>query len=1318
MKSHNIFLVITLSSSFLAHQAYSLPQKAQIVTGSVELHSADSTLNIQQNSTKAIINWQGFDIQSHETVNIAQPSSEAVILNRVLGNNPTKIFGSLNANGKVFLVNNSGITFAKGSQVNVGALVASTLDIDNDDFLKGVYQFNGNSGTTLLNQGSLYAGTIALLGNQVINQGWIIASGSNDHSTTANVALLSADNIKLSFGSDKLLSVEIKKGTYDALVDNQQLILADGGQVLLRAEAAESLLGATVNNSGVIQARSIQEHEGRIILLADMHNGITRVSGTLDASATVSPSLNFQPRGGFIETSGAKVTVSHSAIITTKAEGGLSGQWLIDPNDIIIDNSGDAGTISASALSSNLQNNGNVSLQTTNQGSSGGNGDIFVNSDISWDSDGSVLTLQAENNINISAEIFAQGDLSGIELDTGLSYNTASNWDKVYSDLDFSQGNNVSYSTSGKITLTGADAIYVQDGKMFQVINGKNSTLTGTTAVAELAAIDPSAFNYALAVDIDASSISGPLGSSTNGIQGFDGLNHNIDNLTINAPNADNIALFSTAKSDTDVFVRNIKADNYAVLGKDNVSALIGSSPSGSKLFIHNISLTKLTLAGQLATGGLVGLADNATISDSNVAANISGLSSPLFAHGKVGGLAGDAFNLSVSNSHVKGSIVNNESYTGGIVGSVGYINIQDSTSKAVVTGSLYTGGLVGNVQQSINIQNSGNYGKIKGENYTGGLLGLHGASAAEGKIIYSYNLGSVTSSGDNVGGLIGIVSNSPYEQVVEQSFVNAIITGRKYVGGLIGFARDIELENVYFSGNVIGESSLGGLVGRTAMGGSVNNAYVTGSVTSTLATSPTTMGMLFGLQAGSTSIGNLYWDSTQGLVPKHRSTSVISGSVVEGRTISELKQQSKFGGFDLISANPIWKIIEGQSMPGLVNVVPKIDVIFNSAKIYDGALFTTSLPSPDFLSNNPGIENYIINPSAIGVSTKTKNVGSFSADDILLTGFNSSQYALNFDHSDFTLKITPKTITAEATGPNKTYDGNTSAISTLISSNDFVVNDDVSLSFTGSLFSDKNAGVNKTVTTSGISLSGTDAANYLLGATSVAHTADINAVAIDITATSEDKVYDGSDAAITQLETNNILNNDAVKLLFTDSKFTDKSVGTNKTVTTSGLTLTGIDANNYYLAANSVFSWADIKKLIPSTQVTDKEAKPANAPYMGNNHQLPTKPIYRYYDDQVSVKLDWDPQQLSKITIADYIKLKQSVPSVTTNFPVFSLLKFLSQSALTDIGKQVLKQDAVKQDNHSRCEEGSMTNGCSNTSSIIKSVYPAVIRHPNVAIY
>src|SRR5215831_16543043 len=141
------FATLTAVAALLVLQRPALagPTGGQVAAGSATISQSGSTTNVNQSSQSTIINWQTFSIAPKETVNFNQPNSSAVALNRVIGNEQSIISGALNANGRVFLINQAGVVFSKGAQVNVGGLVASTLDISNSDFMAGRYKFTGDS---------------------------------------------------------------------------------------------------------------------------------------------------------------------------------------------------------------------------------------------------------------------------------------------------------------------------------------------------------------------------------------------------------------------------------------------------------------------------------------------------------------------------------------------------------------------------------------------------------------------------------------------------------------------------------------------------------------------------------------------------------------------------------------------------------------------------------------------------------------------------------------------------------------------------------------------------------------------------------------------------------------------------------------------------------------------------------------------------------------------------------------------------------------------------------------------------------------------
>jgi filamentous hemagglutinin family protein len=294
--------------------AHALPTGGVVAAGSATLSSTSTSLTVTQTSQNAVLNYQVFSIATGETVRFVQPDSTSVTLNRVIGSDPSVILGRLTSNGEVFLVNPNGVLFAKGAQVNVGALVASTLDISNTDFMAGAYKFSGASANTVLNQGAISAadsGYVALLGANVSNKGAIIAN-------LGSVVLAGGRTVTLDVAADGLLNVTVDQGVVNALVANGGLIRADGGRVVMTTQAAGLLLHTVVNTTGVIEARSIGGKDGTISLLGDA-SGDVNVSGTLDASGAAAGQT-----GGAIVATGGAIALTAATLNASGDQGGGS----------------------------------------------------------------------------------------------------------------------------------------------------------------------------------------------------------------------------------------------------------------------------------------------------------------------------------------------------------------------------------------------------------------------------------------------------------------------------------------------------------------------------------------------------------------------------------------------------------------------------------------------------------------------------------------------------------------------------------------------------------------------------------------------------------------------------------------------------------------------------------------------------------------------------------------------------------------------------------------------------------------------------------
>lgn len=406
--------------------AYALPEGGQVAAGQAAITTAGSTMTIAQQTAQAIINWQNFGIGSGEAVHINQPNSQSMLLNRVVGSNPSEIFGQLTANGQVILVNPNGVFFRPGSSVDVGGLTASTLNIANEDFLKGQLRFAGDSQNPVINAGSLTAqnGYVNLLAKEVVNEGIIAAQ-------TGSVNLAAGSGMSLDYNGDGKMTVAVTDGAYQSAVANKKLIQADGGLVVMTASGKDALMDSAVNNSGMIQANTLGEAAGQISLTGDniattgtisADGGSNGQGGTIKIIANHKTAVDGQLSaqggqlagdGGFIETSGDIVSIGDHSSIKANAPQGKAGQWLIDPVDITISDDGtDYPNTTATKIKTAFLNEvlkSNDVIITTNRGGND-KGIITVDGEISVNSsNGVTLALEANEAINIKHDISITG---------------------------------------------------------------------------------------------------------------------------------------------------------------------------------------------------------------------------------------------------------------------------------------------------------------------------------------------------------------------------------------------------------------------------------------------------------------------------------------------------------------------------------------------------------------------------------------------------------------------------------------------------------------------------------------------------------------------------------------------------------------------------------------------------------------------------------------------------------------------------------------------------------------------------------------------
>ncbi len=267
------FLILSQFNFAISQTApNALPTGGQVVAGSATISqtqtATSATMNINQTSQRAVVNWDSFNVGKNAQVNFNQPNSSAATLNRVTGASASMIDGAIRANGQVVLVNPNGVTFGKGAEINAAAVVASTMNIANKDFMDGKSTYKGNGKGAVVNEGKISVndpnGYIALLAPEIRNEGYLLARKGPNNA----VALAAGEQITLDFRGDQLISVNIDKAAYGALIENKRVVEVKGGLVVVAAGSANQLMGSVIKNTGRISASSMVNNGGVIELVA------------------------------------------------------------------------------------------------------------------------------------------------------------------------------------------------------------------------------------------------------------------------------------------------------------------------------------------------------------------------------------------------------------------------------------------------------------------------------------------------------------------------------------------------------------------------------------------------------------------------------------------------------------------------------------------------------------------------------------------------------------------------------------------------------------------------------------------------------------------------------------------------------------------------------------------------------------------------------------------------------------------------------------------------------------------------------------------
>ncbi len=879
-----VVFMIAFSLVMPAHIVFARPQGGNVVAGNANIHHSGNNTTINQNSDRAIINWNSFDIGRNEAVRHNMPSASSAALHRVVGGGgPSQIQGLLQSNGNIYLVNPAGVVIHNGARINTNSFTATSRDISNSNFMKGnmVFDRPGRPDAQIINQGNITvkeSGLAALVAPTVRNEGVIAGK-------LAKVALASGDSTwKLDMHGDELITFTVDEKDVDSLystdgkqigVTNNGKIKAEGGIVVMTAAQLDGIVNSVVN-TGEVSAASAEVSGGKITFRSagDITN-----TGVVDASSSKAKggeirmvAENKASSTGTIKATGK--TTGGKAVVTGK-EVALKGKAKIDVSG---DTGGGTALIGGNALGKGPEKNAKTTKVEK---------DVTLLADAGKKGNGGEVVVWADEKTTFAGSISAKG---GSEGGDGGKVETSG---KI---LKIEDGAKVNTSAE-----QGAYGQWLLDPMDF-IIAASGGDMSGTTLSNSLSN-----------TDMTIKSAKGETAGNGDIIVN-DEINWNTDTtLTLYAEYSVIINNNITASGDNSSLIVNHKDGDF-----DIINAKVTLSGQNQKLVINDETYNIIRNIQELQNinndiEGLYALGCNVDASITEQWNNGEGfypigLSNSVngYFSGKFNGLGNTIYNLNInlddssavglfghtsganiSNTHIKNSYISGYTRVGGLVGENNDFSvIKNCSYNGYVDGIVEVGGLVGVNRGTI--LNSSSEARIYANRHSGGFVGTN-----SGTIKYSFSNSTIyiTIHGTSLGGMIGgFVGENSGASITNNP---AIISDCYAIG---------RIEHVDLPGDA------GGFAGR-------NNSIISN-----------TYSAVSGIQAGfvgqvseDDEFNNCYWDiDVSGTKNAYGSIWPEDAKLEKtpvGLTTQQMYTQSSFDNWDF---NQIWMINEGQGYPVL----------------------------------------------------------------------------------------------------------------------------------------------------------------------------------------------------------------------------------------------------------------------------------------------------------------------------------------------------------------------------------------------------------------
>jgi filamentous hemagglutinin family protein len=704
-----IALSVAACFSLSATHAAANPTGGTVNSGSATFANSGNTLTIT-NTANAIINWQSFSIGVNEITRFLQSSGSSAVLNRVVGANgvipQSVIDGILSSNGRVFLLNSSGIVIGANARIDVAGFVASSLNLSDADFLAGRMRFTETPGAGGVSNAGVIDTTSGGPGGRVFLVGPDVQNSGIIRSPQGEIILAAGKSVELVSENSPFVTVNITADSEQAL--NLGQLLADSGHI--------GMFGALVRQSGVIEANSaVVGANGEIRLVATKNvtldaGSVTTANGPSGGNITLQAQGGTNLIYGTVEAKGS--SGQGGTIEALGVRVGLVGNGIIDA-------SGDTG--GGTVLVGGDYHGANPNIQNAQQTIIGTDG--VIRADAGTTGDGGRVIVWSDEATQFSGSISARGGVQGGD---GGFVETSGNVLQAFGSVDTSApngktGNWLLDPTDIYISVNGVNALTCL------VPNGICFNDAPTTSSISPATINNSLFTTSVTIQAHHDIV---LQSTLTLQYGGTGLN----------------ARTFTAQ-----------AGNNIDFGQNNIVA------NGTNVVLHANDPSSLTPSG---TGSIISAATYGNISTSGGSVDLSGFGITVGNISTTGGTAAPgAVTMQTTGDLATGSI-NASSRNAGYAG--GSIDLFSSGGKVTVNGSIDTSGALGTAGLTIDGSSGGDItitsagtagvtGAIltsggNGANASGSLGGLGGSA---GSVFMSgggdaFVQGNITARGGN----------------------------------------------------------------------------------------------------------------------------------------------------------------------------------------------------------------------------------------------------------------------------------------------------------------------------------------------------------------------------------------------------------------------------------------------------------------------------------------------------------------------------------------------------------------------------------------